>query len=43
MEIDLKLIEGIRQCPTLYNNKFSLEERNHSWLELAEKLKTNGN
>ncbi|TMW54680.1 hypothetical protein DOY81_000211 [Sarcophaga bullata] len=40
MDIDLKLIEGVRQCPILYNNDFSLEERNHAWLQLAEKLKT---
>ena len=42
MDLDLKLIEGVKQCPILYNNKFSLEERNHAWLQLAEKLKTPG-
>ncbi|XP_037808213.1 uncharacterized protein LOC119601368 isoform X2 [Lucilia sericata] len=39
MDLNTKIIEGVRQFPTLYDDKGNLDERNQAWMQLAEKLK----
>lgn len=43
MDLNTKIIEGVRQFPALYDNKVNLDERNQAWLQLAEKIKMHGN
>ncbi|XP_065369251.1 uncharacterized protein LOC135961648 [Calliphora vicina] len=39
MDLNTKIIKGVRQFPSLYDNKGNLEERNQAWMKLADKLK----
>lgn len=42
MDLNIKIIEGVREFPALYDNRGNLDERNQAWLQLAEKLKMHG-
>lgn len=42
MDLNTKIIKGVRQFPSLYDNKGNLDERNQAWMQLAEKLKMHG-
>ncbi|XP_023309693.2 uncharacterized protein LOC111691262 [Lucilia cuprina] len=39
MDLNTKIIEGVKQFPTLYDDKGNLDERNQAWMQLADKLK----
>lgn len=42
MDLDLKIIEGVQEFPALHYNGGNLDERNHAWMQLAEKLDMHG-